>query len=203
MSSEHLERIFTIFQRLHTNEKYEGTGIGLAIAQKIVHQHSGQIWAESELEKGSEFIFSIPFDNRKVTISSVTSGNEHTKSLNKSLILIAEDDEINYFYLNTLLKQETEAKIIHARNGKEAIDLFKANPDINLIFMDMKMPEIDGFEATRQIKLLNNNVNIIAITAYAMSGDEERIIATGCDGYLSKPISKKSLLEKIGECVKI
>jgi CheY-like chemotaxis protein len=69
--------------------------------------------------------------------------------------------------------------------------------------MDMKMPRIDGFEATRQIKLLNSNVHIIAITAYAMAGDEERIIATGCDGYLSKPISKKSLLEKIGVCIKI
>jgi hypothetical protein len=97
----------------------------------------------------------------------------------------------------------TSAKILHAANGREAIELFKANPDIKLILMDIKMPEIDGFEATRQIKLINKNVYIIAITAYAMSGDEERIMASGCDGYLSKPINKKSLLEKISEFIKI
>jgi hypothetical protein len=97
----------------------------------------------------------------------------------------------------------TSAKILHAANGREAIELFKANPDIKLILMDIKMPEIDGFEATRQIKLINKNVFIIAITAYAMSGDEERIMASGCDGYLSKPINKKSLLEKISEFIKI
>ena len=83
--------------------------------------------------------------------------------------------------------------------------LKKFNPDliIKLILMDMKMPEIDGFEATRQIKLIEPDVTIIAITAHAMSGDEERIIAAGCDGYLSKPINKKSLLEKMAEFVSI
>jgi len=175
----------------------------LSIAKGMINLIGGDIRVKSEMEIGSEFIFSFPFVNRKVIVSSVTSGNEKKRSLNQSLILIAEDDEINYFYLNALLRQETGAKIIHARDGKEAIDLFKTNPDINLIFMDIKMPKIDGFEATRQIKMLNSNVHIIAITAYAMSGDEERIIATGCDGYLSKPISKKSLLEKIGECIKM
>jgi CheY-like chemotaxis protein len=92
---------------------------------------------------------------------------------------------------------------LHASNGQEAIDLFNANPDIKLILMDIKMPVIDGFEATRQIKLISQNVHIIAITAYAMSGDEERIMAAGCDGYLSKPINKKSLLEKIAEFISI
>ena len=85
----------------------------------------------------------------------------------------------------------------------EAIELYKANPGINLILMDMKMPEIDGFEATRQIKRLNQLVPVIAITAYAMSGDEDRIIAAGCDGYISKPINKKSLIEKMSEFIKI
>jgi CheY-like chemotaxis protein len=87
-------------------------------------------------------------------------------------------------------------------NGEEAVMLFKANPDVELILMDMKMPQMDGFEATRQIKLINKNVHIIAITAYAMSGDEDKVIATGCDGYLSKPLNRKSLLNKIGEFIK-
>jgi CheY-like chemotaxis protein len=103
-----------------------------------------------------------------------------------------------------LLIRETSADILHASNGREAIELFKANQQhIKLILMDIKMPEIDGFEATRQIKLINPDVKIIAITAYAMSGDEDRIIAAGCDGYLSKPINKKSLLEKISEFITI
>jgi CheY-like chemotaxis protein len=102
-----------------------------------------------------------------------------------------------------LITKKTHVRILHALNGREAIELFRINPDIKLILMDMKMPEIDGFEATRQIKMINKNVIIIAITAYAMSGDEERIKAAGCDGYLSKPISKKSLLDKIAEFITI
>jgi hypothetical protein len=115
------------------------------------------------------------------------------------MILIAEDDETNFYYINAILSRATGAKVLHATNGREAIEIFKANPSVRLILMDIKMPEIDGFEATRQIKLVDRNVCIIAITAYAMSGDEEKIIAAGCDGYLSKPINKKSLLEKIAE----
>ena len=116
--------------------------------------------------------------------------------------MIAEDDHTNFYFLNALIKRETSAEVLHATNGREAIELFKANRDISLILMDIKMPEIDGFEATRQIKLIDTNVPIIAITAYAMSGDEERIIAAGCDGYLSKPINKKSLINKISEFIK-
>jgi CheY-like chemotaxis protein len=101
------------------------------------------------------------------------------------------------------LIRETNAKILHASNGREAVELFKAYPDIKLILMDIKMPEMDGFEATKQIKQINPAIPVIAITAYAMSGDEDRIIAAGCDGYLSKPINKKSLLEKISEFITI
>jgi hypothetical protein len=120
-----------------------------------------------------------------------------------STILIAEDDETNFYYINTVLTRETTAKILHASDGSEAIELFKANPGIRLILMDIKMPEIDGLEATRKIKLINPDVYIIAITAYAMSGDEEKVIAAGCDGYLSKPINRKSLMEKISEFIHI
>jgi CheY-like chemotaxis protein len=117
--------------------------------------------------------------------------------------LVAEDDETNFFYLNALLKMETQATVLHASNGREAIDMFKENPGIGLILMDIKMPEIDGLEATRQIKQINSEVPIIAITAYAMSGDKERVLAAGCDDYLRKPINKKNLLKKMGELYKV
>jgi CheY-like chemotaxis protein len=117
--------------------------------------------------------------------------------------LVAEDDEANFFYLNALLKQNTSAEIIHASNGKEAVDKFMKNSDIGLILMDIKMPVMDGLEATRQIKAIKRDVPVIAITAYAMAGDENIAIEAGCDGYLTKPINKKLLLEKIVEYIEI
>jgi CheY-like chemotaxis protein len=117
-------------------------------------------------------------------------------------ILVAEDDETNFFYLRAILSREGGITILRASNGQEAVDLYKLNPDISIILMDIKMPVMDGIEATRQIKLLNKNIPVIAITAFAMAGDEERVLAAGCDAYLSKPISKKNLLDKIAFYVK-
>lgn len=181
----------------------EGSGLGLSIARGMSDAIGGRINLESKPGVGSSFSFLVPL-TEKVEISSTGIPKEDTaKKSSGSPILVAEDDETNFYYLNALLNRETSTKVLHALNGREAIDLFKANPDIRLILMDMKMPEIDGFEATKQIKLINKDVHIIAITAYAMSGDEERILAAGCDGYLSKPINKKNLLDKIAEYTKI
>ena len=181
----------------------EGSGLGLSIAKGMTDIIGGNIRVESELGVGSCFYFTIALLKNTEIISSVTSGSENIKIKSGAIILVAEDDDANFYYLNAILKHETGATILHASNGREAIELFKANPDIILILMDIKMPEIDGLEATRQIKLLKKEVPIIAITAYAMLGDEEKILAAGCDSYLSKPISKKSLLEKMAEYINI
>jgi CheY-like chemotaxis protein len=163
----------------------------------------GEIRLESELGTGSCFFLKVLVNQGTKISSPITPGKDFRKTLIGSMILIAEDDDTNFYYLNALITRETDAKVLHATNGRKAIELFKANPGIKLILMDMKMPEIDGFEATRQIKLIDRNIPIIAITAFAMSGDEEKIIAAGCDGYLSKPINKISLLEKITEFISI
>ena len=180
----------------------EGSGLGLSIAHGMAEAIGGKISLESKLGVGSSFFLSIPVPVTEEVILHKSSEKSLRKSKTARPILVAEDDETNFYYLNTLLNKETDSKILHALNGEEAVMLFKANLDVELILMDIKMPKMDGFEATRQIKLLNKNVHIIAITAYAMSGDEAKVIEAGCDGYLSKPINRKSLLNKIGEFIK-
>lgn len=131
-----------------------------------------------------------------------TNGEEKQKEYRKTnTILVAEDDYTNFYYLQTLLKQNTSAKIIHASNGKEAVDKCSQNPEIGLILMDIKMPVIDGIEATRQIRAINSKIPIVAITAYAMSGDAVRILEAGFDYFLPKPIDKDLLLTIISEFI--
>ena len=202
------ESINNIFERFVKEDRgptrlTEGSGLGLSIAKGMTDIIEGKIRVESELVVGSCFYLSIPLVKDSTVSLSGTSARVSTKIKNGALILIAEDDETNFFYLNALLTHETGATMLHASNGREAIELFKSNPGIILILMDIKMPEIDGLEATRQIKLINKEVPVIAITAYAMSGDEETVLAAGCDCYLSKPISKKRLMEKMAEFIKI
>ncbi len=181
----------------------EGSGLGLSIARGMSEAIGGKINLDSIPGTGSTFYLSLPTNKKAESFANNGRSEDKKRISTGSPILVAEDDDTNFYYLNALLTRETNTKILHALNGKQAIDIFKANRDIKLILMDMKMPEIDGFEATKQIKLIDKNVHIIAITAYAMSGDEERIIAAGCDDYLSKPINKKNLLDKISEYTKM
>ena len=203
INAESFNVIFDLFSKenLVPSKLSEGSGLGLSIARGMAEAIGGKITLESKPGVGSCFYLTIPVNIRVEKSPEDISVEALGLVIPESQILVAEDDETNFYYLNALLMRETRAKILHASNGIEAIKLFRTNPDINLILMDIKMPEMDGFEATRQIKLINPAIPIIAITAYAMSGDEDRIIAAGCDGYLSKPISKKSLLEKIAEFI--
>ncbi|PHQ57259.1 MAG: hypothetical protein COC16_01545 [Lutibacter sp.] len=110
-------------------------------------------------------------------------------------MLIAEDEEVNYIYLETLIKElfELNCEIIHAKNGKEAVEVCKENSAINLVLMDLKMPVMNGYEATRRIKELRPNLPIIAQTSYSRNEEKEKAIFEGCDGFISKPISLETL----------
>jgi PAS domain S-box-containing protein len=204
IQKESLKLIFDKFAKEERSPQRisEGSGLGLSLAKGMTEVLGGIISVESETGTGS--CFSLTFPSKSVNFTS--SGSTRTKHAHKKsdndTILIAEDDDTNFFYLNAIISKEFGSKILHAENGREAIDLFSANPDIILVLMDIKMPEVDGIEATKQIKKIRSEVPVIAITAYAMSGDEERVLAAGCDGYLSKPISKEKLLRKIAEFVK-
>ena len=206
INNESQKHIFDpFFKGVHVlTTQSQGSGLGLAIAKGLIELLGGNISMKSEPGTGSTFSFIIPSWNESMKIISVSKeANVIKNQSGNPLILIAEDDETNFFYLNALLKFETNAQVIHASNGREAIDIFKTNPGISLILMDVKMPEIDGLEATRQIKKIRKDIPIIGITAYSMSGDKERILAAGCDGYISKPINKKSLLQKMEEYINL
>ncbi len=205
IKKESFDNIFERFVKEDrgTSMLSEGSGLGLSIALGMAKIIGGDIRIESEIGIGSCFFLSIPFNKS----SELTLPPDKVKDIKKILsgqsVLVAEDEETNFSYLKSILIRETGSIVLHAENGRKAIDLFKSNPNIKLILMDIKMPEVDGFEATRQIKLINREIPIIAITAFAMSGDEAKALAAGCDGYLSKPISKKSLMEKMAEFVEI
>jgi PAS domain S-box-containing protein len=203
ISEKSISRIFERFVKedIGSDRISEGSGLGLAIVKGMSELIGGTIRVNSVQEKGSAFILTLLLSDLFIDKQTDKTGKSFTLSDMKNTILIAEDDEINFFYMNALLTRETDAIILRAENGRDAIELIKSNSDIKLILMDIKMPEIDGLEATRQIKMINPDIPIIAITAYAMSGDEERILGAGCDGYLSKPISKERLLNKMAEFV--
>ena len=116
---------------------------------------------------------------------------------NKS-ILIADDELHNFIILEKAMKK-TNIKIFHAENGEEAVKIFKENPEINVILMDIRMPEMGGLEATKYIRSVNRNIPIIAFTAFALSDDEAIALEFGCDDYISKPVRPEFLLKKINE----
>jgi len=178
---------------------YEGSGLGLSISKAYVKMLGGKIWVESREGKGSQFYFTIPYNTKReektITINK-TSMKKNENQIIGLKVLIAEDIESADMYLTLILKNFSK-EILHAKTGTKAIDICRNNPDIDLILMDIKMPKMNGYEATRKIREFNKDVIIIAQTAYALAGDREKSIVAGCDDYISKPINKEMLLEKI------
>jgi PAS domain S-box-containing protein len=184
---------------LSLSRPYEGAGLGLSIAKGYIDMLGGNIWVESELQKGSRFYFTIPVKNKLATRTekSNTIMEYEKKEILKNLtVLVAEDDVIGKLYLSELLKDECK-KVLFASDGVEALKLLQETPETDIVLMDIKMPGLNGYQTAQKMKQNNKDVFIIAQTAYALSGDKEKALNSGCDAYISKPFSKEQLLQVI------
>ncbi len=194
--------IFEVFQQVDTTttRKYGGTGLGLALAKKLVELGGGKIWIESEPGKGSKFHFTIPYKPTKEPTKEETVTCElNTTGPDKDYkILLAEDNLINQKLAKRILEKHGFASVIIAENGEDAVKHYK-NEKPDLILMDIQMPVMDGLEATRIIRAQEKEckIPIIAITASAMPEDRDICLGAGCDDYISKPINPKKLVTLI------
>ncbi|HCE58056.1 MAG TPA: hypothetical protein DER09_09590 [Prolixibacteraceae bacterium] len=204
------EAIFNRFEQadIEDTRVFEGSGLGLAIAKSYVEMLGGNIWVESEEANlsagktgGSTFYFTLPAtnktDEKPIHADKISSDNNSAKSKTKELkIIIAEDDEASRTYLSVLINDFSK-EILFAETGSKCVELCRGNTDIDLILMDIQMPGMNGYDATRQIREFNTDVIIIAQTAFALSGDKSKAIAAGCNDYISKPIDRNKLKELI------
>jgi PAS domain S-box-containing protein len=192
-----LEAVFDRFVQadLTLSRSHEGFGLGLSIAKAYAQMLGGDLWVESEEGKGSTFFFNIPKDEIVADKAETNTPEDKEKRLKQySKILVAEDDEMNYLFLKNLL-EHMGFGIVHAWNGEEAVEMLRNDDDISLVLMDIKMPVMSGEEATRQIRTFNQDIPIIAQTAYAMPSDRSKLLEIGCNDYISKPIVTDSLLK--------
>jgi len=195
------QAIFDRFVQADIEDKdvYEGSGLGLSISKAYVEMIGGKIWVESEEGVGSQFYFTIPYNpnpEEKTTVIDEALKKKVENQISELKVLIAEDVEAADMYLTIIVKKFSN-EILHVKTGTKAVELCRNNPDIDLVLMDIRMPEMNGYDATRKIREFNKDIVIIAQTAYALYGDREKALEAGCNDYISKPIKKEELMKKI------
>jgi signal transduction histidine kinase len=194
------EAIFERFIQADIADKMarQGAGLGLSISKAYIEMLGGKIWVESEVGIGSTFYFTLPYNTSheriiaQKNLQESQAENDPAPEVQGLKILIAEDDETSEMLLGIGVKKLSK-QTLKARTGVEAVEIYLENPDIDLILMDIQMPGMNGYEATRQIRQINKDVVIIAQTAYGLSGDREKAIDAGCNDYIAKPVKNDEL----------
>ena len=190
------EAIFERFIQAEIPDEWaqQGAGLGLSITKAYVEMLGGKIWVESQDGAGSTFYFTLPYSERlsNENVGKKVLPSDNNEQIRKLKILIAEDDKVSEMLIEKTLKLLSK-EIIKARTGVDAMVVCKNNPDIDLVLMDIRMPEMGGYEAARQIRKFNKEVVIIAQTAHGLYGDREKAIEAGCNDYIAKPINKAEL----------
>lgn len=198
------DEIFKRFRQVEstTTRRYGGSGLGLSISKAYVELMGGKIRVESEINKGSTFYFTIPYlqSNEIVTEDIIPVNlilrNNYSEPNKIKTLLIAEDEDSNFMLIEHILNEQNFT-ILRANNGAEAVELCKTE-EIDLVLMDIKMPVLDGYEATKLIRVFNSDLPIIALTAYTTPMDKKKAFECGCNDHISKPFRKAALIDKIG-----
>lgn len=205
LTNDEQEIIFEKFRQLedYGTRRFGGSGIGLSLSRGIVENLNGEIWVDSEKDKGSTFYFSIPYqtlDETKKEKEINTSETAVYEWPNKT-ILIVEDSMISYQLLTKFLGK-SKVNFLHAEDGAKAVKICKTTDRIDLILMDVQLPIMNGLDATKAIKTFRPNLPIIAQTANALADDRKNILNAGCNDYIAKPINRTELFEKIDRHIK-
>ncbi len=201
MSKVEQDLIFERFKQVgSSSKKKEGTGLGLAISKGLIELMGGNIWVKSQSGKGSEFRFTLPLklslDQSTVQQNKGIEIDTSNLNWNGKTILLVEDEDINFMYISELI-ENTGIILLRTSTAEEAINICKTNQTIDLILMDMRLPGINGFDATKIIKQIRKRTPIIAQTAYAMENERKDCLTAGCDDYLTKPFDQKVLFDVI------
>jgi CheY-like chemotaxis protein len=195
---EHQHTIFERFRQIDnsTSREYEGTGLGLTISQSLVEKMGGTMGVDSKKGEGSVFYFTLPLNSIKEPAAEIKPKEKTEKSINGKTILLVEDDPASLKYMEEILKP-TGVNLLLTETGEGAYQTYKNNPGIDLILMDIRLPDINGMEITKRIRKADKNILIIAQTAHAMGDDKRKCMDAGANDYIAKPIDQDELLTKI------